>query len=187
MKNRACNPNMLFDASNQSNCEKVTPKWRQWDTPKSLKINKNQGWDIQGPYWEHPCTQWSPKWCQTVASRSQNAPKWCPRSIKINKFECKPAWNQISILLICECRFAWTPDHFWKILNDSNPADLSNPADPFWLQITNLLVARGAGGRAKPWNCILSHRTNALPKDTQKSQKSTRSKLLHKSNFALEC
>ena len=149
MKNRACNPTMLFDASNHKNYEKVTPKWFQQVTKKTQKIRKNRCWDIPGPYWVHPCTQWSPKWCQTGAPRHQNASKWHPRSRNINNFECQSASKQFTILLICECRSGCEHIQFLKFFSDSYPADLSNPANPFRLQIRNLLVARGAGGRGE--------------------------------------
>ena len=96
IKNRACNPNMLFDASNHINYGKVTPKWSQQVTQKSSKIDENQCWDIQGPSWVHPCTQWSPKWCQSGDPRPKNASKIASEANKINIFECKSIWNQFS-------------------------------------------------------------------------------------------
>ena len=38
-KNRACNPNMIFDASNHINYEKVTPKGPPKINQKSKEIN----------------------------------------------------------------------------------------------------------------------------------------------------
>ena len=82
IKNRACNPSMFFDASNHINYEKVTAKWSLQVTQKSSKIDENQCWDIQGPSWAHPCTQWSPKWCQSDAPRPQNASKMMSKTNK---------------------------------------------------------------------------------------------------------
>ena len=107
IKNHACNPNMFFDASNHINYEKVIPKCSQQVTQKSSKITKNQCWDIRGSYWVHPCSQWSPKWCQSRVPRPRNASKMASPTNKFNKLECKSAWNQFSILLICECKSGW--------------------------------------------------------------------------------
>ena len=97
IENRACNPSMLFDALNHINYGKVTPKWPQQVSQKSSKIDENRCWDIQGPSWVHPCTQRSPEWCQSGASRPQNASKMVSKNDKINKFECRSIWNQFSI------------------------------------------------------------------------------------------
>ena len=99
IKIRACNQNMFFEASNHINYGKVTPKWLQQVSQKSAKIDINQCWDIQGPSWVHPCTQQSPEWCQSGASRPQNASKMVSKSNKINNFEWRPTWNQFSICL----------------------------------------------------------------------------------------
>ena len=92
-KNRACNPNMLFDVSNHLNCEKVTPKWRQEVTQESSKIVENRSWAIQEPYWVHPCTQWSPKWRHSGALRSQIASKM-KRQINKKLELQKKKWKQ---------------------------------------------------------------------------------------------
>ena len=92
MKKRACNWNMLFDASNLLNCEKVTPKWCQEVTQESSKTIQNRCWAIQGPCWVHPYTQWSPKWRQSGASRSQTASKKMPQINKNLEF-----WMQICL------------------------------------------------------------------------------------------
>ena len=65
VKNRACNPNMLFGTSNHTKYEKVTQQWSPKGIQNSWKININPPWDIQEPSW--------------VRS---------PKTPKINKFEC---------------------------------------------------------------------------------------------------
>ena len=91
-KNRACNPNMLFDASNHINNEKVTPKWSQQVTQKSSKIDENQCWDIQERSWVHPYTHWSPKWCQSGTPRPQNASKTVSKTNKNQQ-----VWMQVCL------------------------------------------------------------------------------------------
>ena len=48
IRNRACNPNLLFDTSNHIKLEKVTQKCLQWGTQNPSKIIKNSLLDTQG-------------------------------------------------------------------------------------------------------------------------------------------
>ena len=52
--NHACNPNMLFDASNNSKYQKVIQNGLQRETQKSSKIIKNPSWDLPGSICVHP-------------------------------------------------------------------------------------------------------------------------------------
>ena len=125
----------------------IVNKWLQSGAKRSPKNHQKSSKIDVGTFWD-------PIECTCAPNDHQNdtkvvpqdpklLPKWCPRSRTIHKSGCKSAWNQISILLICECRFAWTHFKFCKILNNANPAD------PFRFQMTNLLLARGAGGRGE--------------------------------------
>ena len=49
IKNRACNPNMLFDTSTHIKYQKVRQKWSQSGILNSSKIDTNLHWDAQEP------------------------------------------------------------------------------------------------------------------------------------------
>ena len=48
IKNHACNPNMICDASNDPTYQKVIQNGLQRGTQKSSKIIKNPSWDLPG-------------------------------------------------------------------------------------------------------------------------------------------
>ena len=83
IQNRACNPNMLFDASGHTKYEKVTPEWPPKAIQNSWKIDINPAWDIQEPSWMNPGTKWSPNWCQSDLPGPQNGQKWSHKTPKI--------------------------------------------------------------------------------------------------------
>ena len=124
-------------------------KWPQSDPNRPPKTHRKSMKINVGAFKDPPERTLAPNDHQSGAPRPHNASKIVPRPIKINKCECKYVWIQFSILLVCECKFAWKNNPFLKLCNDSNPADLSNPTSPVRLQITNLLVARGAGGKGE--------------------------------------
>ena len=107
IKNRACNPNMLFDTSTHIKYQKVRQKWSQSGILNSSKIDTNLHWDAQEPSWVNPGTKWSPNWCQRGLPGFQNVQKWSPKTSKINKFECKPAWNQVWFVSMINCKTSW--------------------------------------------------------------------------------
>ena len=53
IKNRACNPTMLFDSSNSRKCQKVLQNSPQKETQNLPKIIKNPTWDPPGSLWVH--------------------------------------------------------------------------------------------------------------------------------------
>ena len=141
MKKRACNCSMIFDASNQLNWEKVNPKWCQKVTQESSKIVENRCWDLQGPYWVHPCTQGSPKWRQSGASRSQIASKMMPRINKNLEFWMniclKPDLNSLDLWMqIClnPCSILQNIERFesCKSFKSCRPIQISNYKSAGW-------------------------------------------------------
>ena len=101
-KNRACDPNIVFDASNHTHYEKVIPKGCQQATRNPSKIERDQHWDTQGNSWLHPCTQWSLKWCQSGAQRPQNASKMASKTTKYQWL-----WMQVILKSILNYSDLW--------------------------------------------------------------------------------
>ena len=78
IRNRACNPNMLFDTSNHAKYEKVNQKWVPKTIQNPSKIDINPPWDIQDisrPLLSEP-------WHQMI---TKLMPKWSPRTPKYSK------------------------------------------------------------------------------------------------------
>ena len=107
IKNHACNPNMFFDTSTHIKLQKVHQKWSQSGNLNSSRIDTNLHWDAQEPSRVNPGTKWSPDWYQRGLPGFQNVQKWFPRTSKINKFECKPAWNQVWFVSMINCKTSW--------------------------------------------------------------------------------
>ena len=89
IKNRACNPSMFFDASTHITYEKnifqSDPHRSPKNHQKSMKISV-------GTFKDPPECTLAPNCHQNGAKvmpqDPKMPPKWCPRPIKINKFEC---------------------------------------------------------------------------------------------------
>ena len=103
IKNHACNPNMVCDASNDPKYQKVIQNCLQRGTQKSSKIIKNPSWDLPGSIWVHPWPTWLQKGTQMVPKDLQmtkNNPletqKW---SKKINKIQSSDI-SQIDLLFL---------------------------------------------------------------------------------------
>ena len=125
--------------------------------PKRITIHKNPSWDtekhsmalLRAPL-NQMITKMMPKWCPKTAKWPQDG---VSRPVKINRFECKPTWNQLSIVCLVNANLLANNVHLLNLFNDFSPADFSNPANPFsfakspivWLQ------GRPAAG-AKPWD-----------------------------------
>ena len=78
VEKHACNPSMLFDASNHRNSQNVPPNGLEWWTPNPPKIDEN-------PYWEPPV---SPL-VNLCPFDNQNAAKMVPKDSQMDQ-KCSP-------------------------------------------------------------------------------------------------
>ena len=152
IKNRARNPHMLFDTSNRIKYEKVSQQCPNGAPRNHQKSTLGHSRAFLNAPLHHMITKLKPKWSPRIPKCSKNG---LPRPLKINKCVCNPARK-----LIVTCFGDWLRIYLktmgssddsmcanlWNPANPFNPASLANPANPSSLQITNLPLARGAGG-----------------------------------------
>ena len=141
IKNHACNPNMICDASNDQKYQKVIQHGFQRGTQQSSKLIKNPLWDLPGSLWVHIWPTWLQNGAKMVPKDLQMDPKWSSGDPKSSKKSIKSN-NQLynkQFVFVCSCL------SIDSILETS----FSIPANPFNLQISSQLVTRGAGGRGE--------------------------------------
>ena len=78
IKNRACNPNMFFDASNHRKYQKVIQTGVQRGTPNPSKIVENPAWDLPGSLCVHRWPTWLQHCLKIMPKDLQMDPKWSP-------------------------------------------------------------------------------------------------------------
>ena len=109
--------------------------------PKSTKNHKKSTMGPQGVLLLHPCTIWWPKWCQSRLQGPKMEPKWSTRDPKRRQ----KSWKLNNNLR----KHTIHVFEFWTAFNPANPSNPPSPPNPSSLQITNLLVGRGAGDRGQ--------------------------------------
>ena len=114
IKHHACNPNMLFDASNVRKYQTVIQNCLQMGHPKSIKNHQKS------------CMQSKPVvWCFKWQKISKNDPKWSPKGTQNpSKIIKNSSWDLPGSLCV----------HLWPawLQNDAKMVSKDLQMDPKW-------------------------------------------------------